>query len=76
MSITTKRGDTGQTGLAGGHPRFKVIATRRDLRHHRRTHRHTRLRAIHLRRNEDIRTRTKLIQRQLFQIGFGIGHTS
>jgi cob(I)alamin adenosyltransferase len=68
MSITTKRGDGGQTGLAGGirvsksSLRVEAYGTIDEL-----------IATLGFARSicedEDIRTRTKLIQRELFQIG-------
>jgi cob(I)alamin adenosyltransferase len=68
MSITTKRRDGGQTGLAGGirvsksSLRVETYGTIDEL-----------IAALGFARSicadEDIRTRTKLIQRELFQIG-------
>jgi cob(I)alamin adenosyltransferase len=71
MSIATKRGDGGQTGLAGGirvsksSLRVEAYGTVDELNS-----------LLGLARshceNEDLRDRTKLIQRQLFQIGSGL----
>ncbi len=68
MSIATKRGDAGQTGLAGGvrvsksSLRVEAYGTVDELNS-----------VLGLSRshceNEDLRNRTKLIQRDLFQVG-------
>jgi cob(I)alamin adenosyltransferase len=71
MSIATKRGDGGQTGLAGGirvsksSLRVETYGTVDELNS-----------VLGLARslceNADLRERTKLIQRQLFQVGSGL----
>ena len=71
MSIATKRGDGGQTGLAGGirvsksSLRVEAYGTVDELNS-----------VLGIARshceNEDLRNRTKLIQRDLFQIGSGL----
>ncbi len=71
MSISTKRGDSGQTGLAGGirvsksSLRVEAYGTVDELNT-----------VLGLARshcgNEDLRDRTKLIQRELFRIGSGL----
>jgi cob(I)alamin adenosyltransferase len=71
MSIATKRGDGGQTGLAGGirvsksSLRVEAYGTVDELNS-----------ALGVARshceNDDLRDRTKLIQRELFRIGSGL----
>jgi len=71
VSISTKRGDSGQTGLAGGirvsksSLRVEAYGTVDELNT-----------VLGLARshcgNEDLRDRTKLIQRELFRIGSGL----
>jgi cob(I)alamin adenosyltransferase len=71
MSIATKRGDSGQTGLAGGirvskgSSRVEAYGTVDELNS-----------ALGFARSicedHDLRERTKLIQRELFQIGSGL----
>jgi cob(I)alamin adenosyltransferase len=71
MSISTKRGDTGQTGLAGGirvsksSLRVEAYGTIDELNS-----------ALGLARSmcddQELRERTKLIQRELFKIGSGL----
>jgi cob(I)alamin adenosyltransferase len=71
MSIATKRGDGGQTGLAGGirvsksSLRVEAYGTVDELNS-----------VLGLARshcdNEELRDRTKLIQRELFQVGSGL----
>jgi cob(I)alamin adenosyltransferase len=68
MSIATKRGDGGETGLAGGirvsksSPRIETYGTIDEL-----------ISSLGLARSvcpdEDLRARSKLIQRELFQVG-------
>lgn len=68
MSIATKRGDGGETGLAGGvrvrkdDPRVEAYGTVDEL-----------ISALGFARSicadEDLRTRTKAIQRELFKVG-------
>jgi cob(I)alamin adenosyltransferase len=68
MSIATKRGDGGQTGLAGGirvsksSPRVEAYGTVDELNS-------VLGMARSLCEDEDVRERTKLIQRQLFKVG-------
>lgn len=71
MSIATKRGDGGQTGLAGGirvskaHLRVEAYGTVDELNS-----------VLGVARSQcedsDLRDRTKLIQRELFRIGSGL----
>jgi cob(I)alamin adenosyltransferase len=67
-SIATKRGDTGQTGLAGG-IRVSKASLRVDTYGTIDELNATLGLARSLCENEELRARTKLIQRELFQIG-------
>lgn len=74
MSIATKRGDTGQTGLPGGvrvsktHPRVECYGTIDEL-----------ISQLGLARaltnDAEVKTWTRAIQRELFKVGSAIGTT-